>query len=134
MGGINWGDVPTWFAVGVGALVDGGNSTNSCTLSLRRMMTGNPVSRLDDTELLAAIGRMVVEAALRARNFVAHSIVQQDAISEGRAALFVLHPRTGETMITTGQAVNNARLIREGRDRIQAEITAETSRHEPSRG
>jgi hypothetical protein len=147
-------------------------------------MTGDAEPVVDDTELLAAIGRMVVEAAvleyavarlvavseglrggncearaleivkktgeamrrfaalaegnrkltwlmrdtaglLGARHFVAHSIVQQDAISEGRAALFVVHPRTGETMITTRQAVNNARLIREGRDRIEDEINVE---------
>jgi hypothetical protein len=141
---------------------------------------------MDDTELLAAIGRIVVEAAvpeysvamlvavteglrgeacgdramaivkktgeamrlferlaekrpdlawlmrdtkglLGARHFVAHAIAQQDAVAEGRAALFILHPRGGESMITTAQARNSARMIREGRDRIQDAIAAATS-------
>ena len=56
--------------------------------------------------------------------FVAHSVYQQDAVAEGRAALFILHPRTGETMITMTQAQDNARMIREGRTRIEAVITA----------
>lgn len=55
-----------------------------------------------------------------ARNFVAHSVAQQDAISDGEAALFVLDPRTGESMITTRQARNNARLISEGVARCRA--------------
>jgi hypothetical protein len=135
----------------------------------------------DDTELMAAIGRMVVNAAeleyavaelaataeglrgeecrerataivrrtgeamrqfehlvqgrpdlgwlmrdtaglLGARHFVAHAVPQQDAIAEGRPALFVLSPRQGETMIPTGQALNNARMIREGTGRIRDEI------------
>lgn len=37
-----------------------------------------------------------------ARHFVAHAVPQQDAVAEGRPALFVLSPRQGETMITTG--------------------------------
>ena len=141
---------------------------------------------MDDTELLAAIGRIVVQAALLdysvatlvatceglrgeacearaaaivrtagkamglferlakqrpdlawlmndtklmfgARNFVAHSVAQQDAISDGEAALFILDPRTGESMITTRQARNNVRLISEGVARIQAAIAAEMS-------
>jgi hypothetical protein len=61
---------------------------------------------------------------LQARHFVAHSVYQQDAVAEGRAALFILHPRTGETMITMTQAQDNARMIREGRTRIAAVTTA----------
>jgi hypothetical protein len=61
---------------------------------------------------------------LRARHFVAHSIYQGDAIAASKPALFVLHPRTGETMITMAQAEDNARMIREGRIRIEAVITA----------
>jgi hypothetical protein len=156
-------------------------------------MTGDAEPVVDETELLAAIGRMVVEAAvleyavarlvavseglrgealeeralgivkltgeamhqfkalakrrpalawlmrdttglLRARHFVAHSIVQQDAIVEGQAALFVVHPRSGENMITTGMAVDNARMIREGRDRIEALIERELARSGPDPG
>jgi hypothetical protein len=153
-------------------------------------MTGDGEPIVDDTELLAAIGRMVVEAAvleyavarlvavseglrgdaseecalgtvkrtgeamrrfkalaerrpalgglmrdtagmLGARHFVAHSIVQQDAVSEGRAALFVVHPRNGENMITTGMAVSNARMMREGRGRIEAATKAELAASDP---
>ena len=61
---------------------------------------------------------------LQARHFVAHSVYQQHAVTEGRAALFILHPRTGETMITMTQAEDNARMIGEGRTRIEAVITA----------
>lgn len=61
---------------------------------------------------------------LQARHFVAHSVYQEDAIAEGSAALFILHPRTGETMITMAQAEDNARMIWEGRTRIEAVITA----------
>ena len=61
---------------------------------------------------------------LGARHFVAHAAPQQDAVAEGRRALFVLSPRQGETMITTGLALSNARMIREGTDRIRDEITA----------
>jgi hypothetical protein len=61
---------------------------------------------------------------LQARHFVAHSVYQQDAVVEDKAALFILHPRTGETMITMAQAEDNARMIREGRARIEAAITA----------
>ena len=135
----------------------------------------------DDTELMAAIGRMVVNAAeleyavaelaataeglrsaecgerataiarrtgeamrqferlvkkrpdlgwlmrdtvglLEARHFVAHAVPQQDAVAEGYPALFVLSPRQGETMITAGQALSNAQMIREGTGRIRDEI------------
>jgi hypothetical protein len=148
-------------------------------------------AELDDTELMAAIGRMVVNAALleysvaqliaiteglegeecrgratqiaktpgeamrqfkrlaekrqyldwpmrdtegllRARHFVAHSVTQQPAIAEGHAALFVLHPKTGETMITTTQAINNARLIREGYERIRDAIATEITGDKPA--
>jgi len=41
---------------------------------------------------------------LGARHFVAHAVPQQDAVAEGRPALFILSPRQGETMITTRQA------------------------------
>jgi hypothetical protein len=61
---------------------------------------------------------------LQARHFVAHSVYQDDAIAERRAALFFLHPRTGETMITMAQAEDNARMIQEGRTRIEEVITA----------
>jgi hypothetical protein len=61
---------------------------------------------------------------LQARHFVAHSVYQEDAVAEGRAALFILNPRIGETMITMAQAEGNARMIREGRARIEAVITA----------
>jgi len=139
---------------------------------------------MDDTELLAAIGRVVVDAAvlgysiaelvavtgglrgeerdkralaivkktgeamrqfkrlaakrpdlrwlmedtnglLGGRHMVAHAIAQQDAVAEGRAALFVLW-RGEETMITTSQARDHARFIREGCRRIQEVIAAET--------
>jgi hypothetical protein len=59
---------------------------------------------------------------LGARHFVAHAVPQQDAVAEGRPALFVLSPRQGETMITTGQALSNAQMIREGAGRIRDEI------------
>jgi hypothetical protein len=59
---------------------------------------------------------------LGARHFVAHAVPQQDAAAEGHPALFVLSPRQGETMITTGQAVSNAGMIREGTGRIRDEI------------
>lgn len=45
-------------------------------------------------------------------------------MAEGQAALFILSPRIGETMITMAQAEDNARMIREGRARIEAVITA----------
>jgi hypothetical protein len=35
-------------------------------------------------------------------------------VAEGHPALFVLSPRQGETMITTGQALSHAQMIREG--------------------
>jgi hypothetical protein len=156
-------------------------------------MTGDAEPVIDDTDLMAAIGRMVVEAAvleyavarlvavteglhvdaceqralaivrqtgnamrmfeslaeqrpdlawlmrdtqglLGARHFAAHSVSQEDAISEGRVALFVVHPRSGESMITTRMAVSNARMIREGRDRIEAVIEAEQARTDPHPG
>jgi hypothetical protein len=147
---------------------------------------------MDDTELLAAIGRMVVNAAqleysvaelvtgteglrgearedhaveivkvpgeamrqfrkladkrpdlrwlmedtdglLRARHFTAHSVAQQDAVAEGLPALFVLHPKSGaETMITTMQARDNARMIREGCMRVQEAIAAEIAAGKPA--
>jgi hypothetical protein len=59
---------------------------------------------------------------LGARHFVAHAVLQQDAIAEGHPALFVLSPRQGETMITTGQALSNAQMIGEGTGRIRDEI------------
>jgi hypothetical protein len=63
---------------------------------------------------------------LGGRRFVAHAIAQEDAEAEGEAALFILRPRTGEeTMITTAQARNHARFVREGCERIQAAIAAE---------
>jgi hypothetical protein len=65
------------------------------------------------------------KAMLGARHFVAHSVAQQDAIAEGRPALFVVQPRHGETMITTEQARDNARLIWEGIGRIQRAIDKE---------
>lgn len=43
---------------------------------------------------------------LGARHLVAHAVPQQDAVAEGHPALFVLSPRQGETMITTGQALS----------------------------
>lgn len=61
---------------------------------------------------------------LGARHFVAHAVPEQDAVAEGRPALFVLSPRQGETMITTGQALSNAEMIREGTGRIRDEIAA----------
>ena len=61
---------------------------------------------------------------LGARHFVAHAVPQQDAVADGRPALFVLSPRQGETMITTGQALNNAEMIREATGRIRDEIAA----------
>jgi hypothetical protein len=61
---------------------------------------------------------------LQARHFVAHAVYQEDAEAEGQAALFILSPRIGETMITIAQAEDNARMIREGRARIEAVITA----------
>lgn len=59
---------------------------------------------------------------LGARHFVAHAVPQQDAVAEGHPALFVLSARQGETMITTGQALSNAQMIREGTGRIRVEI------------
>jgi len=59
---------------------------------------------------------------LGARHFVAHAVPQEDAVAEGRPALFVLSPRQGETMITTRQALSNAQMIREGTGRIRDEI------------
>jgi hypothetical protein len=61
---------------------------------------------------------------LGARHFVAHAVPQQDAVAEGHPALFILSPRQGETMISTGQALSNARMIREGTGRIRDEIAA----------
>jgi hypothetical protein len=51
---------------------------------------------------------------LGARHFVAHAVPQQDGDAEGHPALFVLSPRQGETMITTGQTatVSNSRCSR----------------------
>ena len=51
---------------------------------------------------------------LGARHFVAHAVPQQDAVAEGHTALFVMSPRQGETMITTGQALSDAQMIKEG--------------------
>jgi hypothetical protein len=59
---------------------------------------------------------------LPARHFVAHAVAQEPAVAEGYAALFILHPRHSETMITIAQARDNARMIREGHRRIQEEI------------
>jgi hypothetical protein len=68
------------------------------------------------------------EGLLRARHFVAHAVFQEDAVTDdGMPALFILSPKQGETMLTLAQAEDNARMIREGRDRTQAAITAEAS-------
>ena len=64
---------------------------------------------------------------LGARHFVAHAVFQEAALAEGKAAIFILSPRSGETMLTMAQADDNARMIREGIARIQAAIAAETS-------
>ncbi len=144
---------------------------------------------VDDTELMAAIGRMVVNAAVldysiaelvavteglrdeacqdrataivkktgkamrlferlaeerpdldwlmrdtkglrQARNFVAHSVAQQPAVAGGLPALFILDPDGAETMIMTAQARNNARMIAEGRTRIQQAINEEITNGE----
>jgi hypothetical protein len=61
---------------------------------------------------------------MRTSTKLAHAVPQEDAVAEGRPALFVLSPRRGETMITTGQALSNAEMIREGTGRIRYEIAA----------
>ena len=55
-----------------------------------------------------------VEAMLGARQFVAHSVAQEDAIAEDLPALFILQSRHEETMITTALARKNAQMIGEG--------------------
>ena len=72
------------------------------------------------------LGWLVRDTAglLGARHFVAHAVPQQDAVAESHPALFILSPRQGETMITAGQALTNARMIREGTGRIRDEIVA----------
>jgi hypothetical protein len=63
---------------------------------------------------------------LRARHFIAHSVVQQDAVAEGQAAPFIVHPKSGEeTMITTAQAVSHVRYFQEARGRIYVAIATE---------
>jgi hypothetical protein len=62
---------------------------------------------------------------LGARHFVAHAVFQEDAVADGKAAIFILSPRSGETMLTVAQADDNARMIREGIVRIQAATAAE---------
>jgi hypothetical protein len=66
-----------------------------------------------------------VHIMLGARHFIAHSVVQEPAVAEGRPALFILQPRHGETMITAAQARKNARMIREGCTWVQEAIAAE---------
>jgi hypothetical protein len=65
---------------------------------------------------------------LGARHFIAHSVVQEPAVAEGRPALFILQPRHGETMITAAQARKNAQMIREGVTWIQKAIAEELAR------
>jgi hypothetical protein len=72
------------------------------------------------------------QGLLQARHFVAHAVFQEDALAEGKAAIFVLSPKKGETMITLAHADDNARIIREGRVRIQAAIAAEISSRPPT--
>lgn len=63
---------------------------------------------------------------MRARHFMAHSVVQQDALAEDEAALFVVNPKSGvETMITTAQALDHVRYFQEARGRINQAIATE---------
>ena len=63
---------------------------------------------------------------MRARHFIAHPVVQQDAVAEGDAALFIVNPRSGEeTMITTAQVVSHVQYFREARGRIYVAIASE---------
>jgi hypothetical protein len=63
---------------------------------------------------------------MRARHFIAHPVVQQDAVAEGSAALFILNPKSGEeTMITTAQVVNHVQYFKEERARIYMAIANE---------
>ena len=71
------------------------------------------------------------EGLLNARHFVAHSVKQADAVADGEAALFIFNPKQGESMITLVQARNNVRLMREGRERIEAETAKVISGDRP---
>jgi hypothetical protein len=56
---------------------------------------------------------------MRARHIIAHPVVQQDAVAEGSAVLFIINPNSGEeTMITTAQVVDHVRYFKEERARI----------------
>jgi hypothetical protein len=63
---------------------------------------------------------------MRARNFIAHPVVQEDAVAEGKAALFIVNSRSGEeTMITMAQVVNHVEYFKEARARIYMAIANE---------
>jgi hypothetical protein len=82
--------------------------------------------RRQDRDLSWLLGQ--VEFMLGARHFVPHSVAQEDAVAEGRPALFILQPRHGETMITAALASKNAQMIGEGIGWVQERITMELAR------
>lgn len=75
-----------------------------------------------------------VGGLLGGRHFIAHAVAQGPALTDdGEAALFILSPRSEEpeTMVTLSQLKNQARLLQDARQRIDALTESEVTGQPP---